>query len=180
MEDTLSKLRALSEDDKTEAAMLRSRIDEQSQLIMILKKRADESLIRAQTLEKVNKELTDFRDNANEQLQHEIRKFNILDQRFNDLASNHEEMIKYKDEYKRVNKDLRAENAKLREDNAKLFSQAILDRDQQIEELGQKCTTLKSQYSTIEQKHRYIFYNKGYTDTFMVMKSIYMIYFCFK
>ena len=37
MQEKLQKLRALSEDDKTEAAMLRSRIDEQSQLIMILK-----------------------------------------------------------------------------------------------------------------------------------------------
>ena len=38
MKANLEKLRSLSEDDKTEAAMLRSRIDEQSQLIMILKR----------------------------------------------------------------------------------------------------------------------------------------------
>ena len=37
IQENLRKLRALSEDDKSEAAMLRSRIDEQSQLIMILK-----------------------------------------------------------------------------------------------------------------------------------------------
>lgn len=154
MEQTLSKLRALSEDDKTEAGMLRSRIDEQSQLIMILKQRADEAVIRTQTLDAINKELMEFRDNANEQLQHEIRKFNILDSRFNDLASNHEEMIKYKDEYKRVNQGLRAENAKLREDNAKLFSQAIAERDQQIEELDKKCSEIKSQYNVIEQRCR--------------------------
>ncbi|XP_071102163.1 coiled-coil domain-containing protein 89-like [Haliotis cracherodii] len=154
MEQTLSKLRALSEDDKTEAGMLRSRIDEQSQLIMILKQRADEAVIRTQTLDAINKELMEFRDNANEQLQHEIRKFNILDSRFNDLASNHEEMIKYKDEYKRVNQGLRAENAKLREDNAKLFSQAIAERDQQIAELDKKCSEIKSQYTVIEQRCR--------------------------
>ena len=37
MQEKLKKLRGLAEDDKTENAMLRSRIDEQSQLIMILK-----------------------------------------------------------------------------------------------------------------------------------------------
>lgn len=96
----LSKLKGLNKDDKTQNAMLRSRIDEQSQLIMILKARADESLLKLQTVERMNKELEEFRGNAKEDIQHEIRKFNILDGRFNDLASNHEEMIKFKDEYK--------------------------------------------------------------------------------
>lgn len=62
MQTNLVKLKALTEDDKAENAKLRSRIDEQCQLIMILKQRADEGTIRTQTLEKINKELMDFRD----------------------------------------------------------------------------------------------------------------------
>lgn len=54
----LSKLRALCEDDKTENALLRSRIDEQSKLIMILKQQMDESIRRTKTLESMNDQLT--------------------------------------------------------------------------------------------------------------------------
>ena len=45
IQENLRKLRALSEDDKSEAAMLRSRIDEQSQLIMILKQVSVSSIV---------------------------------------------------------------------------------------------------------------------------------------
>ena len=61
MQANLSKLRALKEDDKTENGLLRSRIDEQSQLIMILKKRTDEAVNHARTLEAMNEELRAFR-----------------------------------------------------------------------------------------------------------------------
>ena len=43
---SLSKLNNLTADEKGELGLLRSRIDEQSQLIMILKNRADEHLLR--------------------------------------------------------------------------------------------------------------------------------------
>ncbi|XP_060600942.1 coiled-coil domain-containing protein 89-like [Ruditapes philippinarum] len=151
---TLSKLKGLAKDDKTENAMLRSRIDEQSQLIMILKNRADEAFSRTSTLERINKELTEFRDNAQENINHEIRKFNILDKRFNDLASNHEEMIKYKDEYKRVNVELRQENDRLKDENARLFSKAIVEKDDKIRLLEGKLASVKDQYSSLETKYR--------------------------
>lgn len=151
---TLSKLKGLSRDDKTENAMLRSRIDEQSQLIMILKARADEAIIRTQTLEKINAELTDFRENASDNLNHEIRKFNLLDKRFNDLASNHEELIKYKDEYKRVNIELRQENDRLRDENRKLFSKALLEKDDVIKSLEEKFAAAQNQISNLDAKLR--------------------------
>ena len=136
--------------------MLRSRIDEQSQLIMILKSRADEAFSRTSTLERINKELTEFRDNAKENLDHEIRKFNLLDRRFNDLASNHEEMIKYKDEYKRVNVELRQENERLKDENARLFSKAIVEKDDKIRLLEGKLASVKDQYASLETKYRYV------------------------
>lgn len=61
IQTNLTKLRALTQDDKTENALLRSRIDEQSQLIMILKQRTDEAVNQAKTLERMNDELRAFR-----------------------------------------------------------------------------------------------------------------------
>ncbi|TMS06149.1 Coiled-coil domain-containing protein 89 [Larimichthys crocea] len=54
IQKALEKLQSLSAEDKTET--LRSRIDEQSSLICILKQRADELLLRCQVLEKINTE----------------------------------------------------------------------------------------------------------------------------
>ena len=154
MQRNLSKLKSLSEDDKSENGMLRSRIDEQSQLIMILKQRADDVSRKSQTLEKINKEMIEFRENAKVMLDGEIRKYNILNSRFDDLASNHQELIKIKDEYKRSNQDLRLECSRLREENERLFSGAIIEKDRQIADLDRKLTNFKDQYSLMEQKHR--------------------------
>ncbi|XP_063421516.1 coiled-coil domain-containing protein 89-like isoform X2 [Mytilus trossulus] len=154
MQRNLSKLKSLSEDDKTETAMLRSRIDEQSQLIMILKQRADDVSRKSQTLDKINKEMMDFRENAQEMLDGEIRKYNILNARFDDLASNHQELIKIKDEYKRSNQELRIENSRLREENERIFSGAVLEKDKQIAEMERKLSSFKEQYNMLEQKHR--------------------------
>ncbi|XP_064614510.1 coiled-coil domain-containing protein 89-like [Liolophura sinensis] len=151
---SLTKLQALKEDDKTECAMLRSRIDEQSRLIMILKQRADEATGKQGTLERINAELMEFREQATEKLEYEMRRFDMLDQRFHDLASNHEEMIKYKDEYKRVNQQLRAENTRLKQENEALFSKALLEKDAEIEELVKKCTTLKDEYLQLDLRFR--------------------------
>ncbi|ELT92309.1 hypothetical protein CAPTEDRAFT_136474 [Capitella teleta] len=152
METNLSKLRALSEDDKTENAMLRSRITDQSQLIMILKQRADEATISLKSLEKVNKELENFRENAEDRLNSELKKFNILDDRFMDLASNHEEMIRIKDEYKNRNKELMKENSQLRNDNSKLFSKAIEERNEVIRDLEKGIFEIREAYTSLEKK----------------------------
>ena len=154
MQENLAKLKNLSEDDKTEHAMLRSRINEQSQLIMILKQRSDESVVKIRTLEKMNAELESFRNEATEKFEQELRKFNILDQRFEDLASNHEELIKFKDEYKRQNELLRAENAKLKQDNENLFSKAIQERDIRLSELQKGNEHLKEQCTMLSSKNR--------------------------
>ncbi|KAL8558524.1 hypothetical protein ACOMHN_038848 [Nucella lapillus] len=152
MQESLAKLKALKEDDKTEAGMLRSRIDEQSRLIMILKQRADEEIMRAQTLDRINQELTEFREHADDMLKNEIRKFNQLEHRFDTLASNHEEMIKFKDEYKRVNTELREENARLKSENVRLFSKAIKEKDARILELEKKFAIIKQENANIEAK----------------------------
>ncbi|KAJ8314123.1 hypothetical protein KUTeg_008684 [Tegillarca granosa] len=154
MQNNLSKLKGLAEDDKTEIAMLRSRIDEQSQLIMILKQKADNASSHYHTLERVNKELIEFRDNAADQIDNEIRKYNILNKRFDELAYNHQEMIKFKDEYKRSNQELRLENSRLRDENSRLFSEALLEKDSVIADLGKKLENSKEQYTQLELRFR--------------------------
>ena len=73
MQSNLAKLKKLQDDDKNENAMLRSRIDEQSQLIMMLKKRTDDSIVKIQTLTIMNDELLQFREDANGKLENELR-----------------------------------------------------------------------------------------------------------
>lgn len=88
------KLHNLTLDDKMENALLRSRIDEQSQLIMILKKRADEAIEARKQLEGFNSNLQGCKDDLEDQLRETSKKCEMLDARFFELASNHEEMIK--------------------------------------------------------------------------------------
>lgn len=81
-------------DDKMENALLRSRIDEQSQLIMILKKRADEAIAARKTFESGNAELLLHKSRVEEELKRSSQQCQMLDMRFYELAANHEEMIK--------------------------------------------------------------------------------------
>ena len=156
MQANLTKLKALSSDDKTEKAMLRSRIDEQSQLIMILKQSADDSTMKVRTLEKINHELEKFRDESNDQLKRELRKFNMLDARFNDLAANHEQMIQFKDQYKRQNEMLRKENQRILSENERLFSKAINERDGIITEMDKKLVDLNCQCRDLDTKNKWV------------------------
>ncbi|KAM4047092.1 coiled-coil domain-containing protein 89 [Anomaloglossus baeobatrachus] len=102
-------------DEKTEMGMLRSRLDEQSQLICLLKRRADESLLRCQGLEEDNRQREKRGAETEGLLAAERRRAERLEERFGLLAANHQDMIRFKDEYKRQNEELRAENQRLRE-----------------------------------------------------------------
>ncbi|KAK3804206.1 hypothetical protein RRG08_040715 [Elysia crispata] len=166
MQTNLGKLKALSEDDKLENVKLRSRIDEQCQLIMVLKQKADDGTIKIQTLDRMNKELSDFRDKAETMLKTELQKCNILDARFNQLAANHEEMIRIKDEYKRINKDLVEENDRLKEENSRLFSKTLAEKDDLIFQLEKRCVSAQEQHALLEQKLRqYQVERRGKEDT---------------
>ncbi|KAM9319927.1 coiled-coil domain-containing protein 89 [Gastrophryne carolinensis] len=95
--------------------MLRSRLDEQSQLICMLKQRADEAALRCQSLEETNDRLEKQRAEAHGLLMAERHKGAQLEERFNLLADNHQQIIRFKDDYKRHNDELRAQCALLRE-----------------------------------------------------------------
>jgi len=150
--EELAKLRSLNEDDKTENAMLRSRIDEQCQLIMILKQRGDETMTQLKTSERIRESLEEFRAHAQTAIDMEVKKSQMLDQRFNELAENHQELIKFKDQYKIENERLRAENAQLKKDNEELFSAALQEKVVIITELEEELKSVKERCTNAETR----------------------------
>lgn len=150
----LEKLRGLSHEEQTEAGMLRSRLEEQSSLICMLKQRADEMLLRCQALERVNTELENLRVNMQKEMQNEREKSEQQEQRFMDLAANHKELINFKDEYKQKNVKLMKENQRLREENEKLFSKELQEKEETIYKLNQELSDLNKKYRQSEKEYQ--------------------------
>ena len=157
MKANLAKLRALSKDDLTESGLLRSRIDQQCELICILKQRADESLLkRSMTLEGENSEIKKHRDEILTALHNETRKYSVLEKRFVVLNQNCEELIKIKDDYKTENGKLRIENDRLKKENEDLFGSLVAERDLQIKQLREEVKTFQGKYQVATTKERFV------------------------
>ncbi|XP_055972410.1 coiled-coil domain-containing protein 89 [Sorex fumeus] len=135
LKEALANLRGLSEEEKGEKALLCSRIHEQSQLICILKRRADEALERCRALELLNAELEEQRARDAERLRSQGQHARRLEERFRALARNHEAMLRFKDEHKSQNAQLREENEKLRLENETLFSPALREQEARVAQL---------------------------------------------
>ena len=86
-------------------------------------------------------------------LREENDKFNMLESRFFELASNHEEMIRIKDEYKASNEKLRTENIQLRRDNEKLFSKRLNELTEECESLRQFNSSIVVEVKKLEEKN---------------------------
>ncbi|XP_007079040.1 coiled-coil domain-containing protein 89 [Panthera pardus] len=152
LREALANLRGLSEEEKSEKAMLCSRIQEQSQLICILKRRSDEALERCQILELLNTELEEKRMLEAEKLKAVSEHAQKLEERFMTLAANHELMIRFKDEHKSQNVKLREENEKLRLENDSLFSQALKDQEAKVRQLTARSEALSKELETLKQR----------------------------
>ncbi|XP_032215483.1 coiled-coil domain-containing protein 89 [Mustela erminea] len=152
LRDALANLRGLSEEEKSEKAMLCSRIQEQSQLICILKRRSDEALERCQILELLNTELEEKMVLEAEKLKAKSAHAQQLEERFMTLAANHELMIRFKDEHKSQNVKLREENEKLRLENSNLFSQALKDQEAKVSQLTARSEALSKDLETVKQR----------------------------
>ncbi|XP_039704164.1 coiled-coil domain-containing protein 89 [Pteropus medius] len=153
LREALANLRGLSEEEKSEKAMLRSRIQEQSHLICILKRRSDEALERCQVLELLNAELEEKRMLEAEKLKAKSVHAQKLEERFMTLAANHELMIRFKDEHKSQNIELRRENEKLRLENHSLFSQAVKDQEAKVLQLTTQSEALAKELETLKQRY---------------------------
>lgn len=152
LREALANLRELSEEEKSETALLRSRIQEQSQLICILKRRSDEALERCQILELLNSELEEKRMLEVKKLKAKSEHAQKLEKRFMTLAANHELMIRFKDEHKRQNVKLREENEKLRLENDSLFSPALKDQEAKVLQLTLRSEALAKELETLKQR----------------------------
>ncbi|XP_040820235.1 coiled-coil domain-containing protein 89 [Ochotona curzoniae] len=152
LREALANLRGLSEEEKSEKAMLCSRIQEQSQLICILKRRSDEALERCQILELLNTELEEEKEQEAEKLKAQRQHVRKLEERFMTLAANHELMIRFKDEHKSQNVKLKEENEKLRLENNNLFSQALKDKEAQVLQLTALSEDLTKEVEALKQR----------------------------
>ncbi|CAI5773451.1 Hypothetical predicted protein [Podarcis lilfordi] len=151
--EALEKLQGLSDGEKGEKAMLRSRLHEQSQLICILKKRADEQLLRCKALEGINMDLEEQRMADAMRLENQTRRVQQLEERFMDLAANHEDMIHFKDEHKRQNLQLREENHRLRVENQNLFCQALEEKEAEVAQLTSELKKLLDETKSLKERY---------------------------
>ena len=151
IEEALMNLRNIPNEEKTEMGLLRSRIEEQSRLIMILKQRGDEYIRKNQILEKQNKELYDNIEHYNTDVKDLEKKCDLLNSRFNDLADNHEELIKIKDDYKKNNVVLKEENQKLKVELFKYKSAEDLRNEELITQISQLTETCRRDEMVIDE-----------------------------
>ncbi|XP_035532779.1 coiled-coil domain-containing protein 89 [Morone saxatilis] len=152
IQKSLEKLRILSTEDTKE--MLRSRIDEQSSLICILKQRADELLLRCQALQKINTELEGQVTDYKKEVDSKRKTIELLERRFMDLAANNKAIIAFMDEYKTQNAHLKLENKQLQSENDTLFSQKLQDKEVFVQNLLQEIQQLTEKYTNKENEYR--------------------------
>ncbi|XP_054471946.1 coiled-coil domain-containing protein 89 [Anoplopoma fimbria] len=151
---SLEKLLSPSAEDATETGMLRSRIDEQSGLICMLKQRADEVLLRCQALQKLNIELEGRGTDCQKELDGERKKAELLEKRFMDLAANNQAIILFMEDYKKQNAQLKLENKQLQSENETLFSQKLHDKEVFVQKLKQEIKHLTEKYTNKENEYR--------------------------
>uniref|UniRef100_H2MRQ8 Zgc:172182 n=1 Tax=Oryzias latipes TaxID=8090 RepID=H2MRQ8_ORYLA len=126
-------------DDLEEKKMLRSRIEEQSKLILLLKHRADETLLRYLAMQNINSELNDQVAQMQNELISKTEHIEALEIRCNDLAIDKNAM----EFQKKQSVQLMRENQQLRKELAtcelKLQEQAAQLKSREEFLLGQLC-----------------------------------------
>ncbi|XP_065838376.1 coiled-coil domain-containing protein 89-like [Oscarella lobularis] len=135
-------LKLASSTSANDADVLRSRVDQQSELISLLKRRSEDFQTQLSTLETKCATLETDGERLRKSLREERERKELMEKRFFDLNSNHEQMIELKDEYKGMNAKLRDENSRLLAENQTLFSGRLQERDEMIRQLESHVTTL--------------------------------------
>lgn len=137
--------------------MLRDRIDQQSELICILKKQADTSLIKSQKIEQEMRELLAVKEEAECNYHDQIRKYRVLEKRFKILFQNHEEIIKIKDGYKVVNDELRKENKNIMAKKDQEVAALLGEKNQRIKELEIDLKVLNNKFQNCDGLLKYVY-----------------------
>ncbi|XP_074515457.1 coiled-coil domain-containing protein 89 [Sebastes fasciatus] len=154
VEGNTTELCGLSADDATETRMLRSRIEQQSSLICLLKQRADEVLLQCLALRKINIELEGRVTDCQKQLDGERKKSEVLEKRFMVLADNNQAIIAFMDEHKNHNAQLKLENKQLQSENETLFSHKLQEKEVFVQKLMQEIKQLTEKYTNTEKEYR--------------------------
>ena len=140
----------------TQTDILRSRIEEQSNLITILKNRNDQLLAKINASDLQNETLINQQTTLKTQLLNENKRFSKLENHFNTLAKNHQEMIDIKDEYKNANEKLIASNKTITLENLKLKNELQKKDNKKVMELTLEInnlqTSLKIESDLLEQQ----------------------------
>ncbi|KAM8856239.1 coiled-coil domain-containing protein 89 isoform 1-T1 [Spinachia spinachia] len=143
-----------STEGATETKMLRSRIDEQSSLIGMLKQRADEVLLRSQAVEALNADLQGRVAEHQKDLDGERKKGELLEKRFMDLAANNQAIIAFMNDHKEQNCQLKMENRQLQLENDTIFSQKLHDKELLVQKLKQEIQQLTEKQTNKENEYR--------------------------
>lgn len=150
----LEKLCESPEEEKSEKALLHSRLEQQHRLICILKKKADDARKRCKSLEQLNMELEKLRTEDAVKMKSQTQRIQHLEGRFMDLANNHEKMIQFKDEHKKRHTQLREENKRLQE-NETLFSQTVREKEAEVLQLAAQARKLSQQLASLQETRAY-------------------------
>ena len=134
-------------------SQLSSRIDEQAELICILKKRTDTLILEAEDYKTQITKLEKTQDQLKAQIESEKTHSRMIEQRFDDLADNHQELIKYKDMYKSSAAELQEENVRLRMENGSLMNPQIEAKNKEIQDWQDKTISLLEKLEKLEKSN---------------------------
>ncbi|NXT79468.1 CCD89 protein, partial [Zapornia atra] len=144
-----------SPEEKSERAVLQSRVEQQHRLVCILKEKADDANKRCRSLEQLKAELEKLRTEDAMKMKAQAQRIQHLERRFSDLANNHEKMIQFKDEHRKRHMQLWEENKRLQQENEALFSQTVREKEAEVLQLTARATELSQQLDSLQEKHAY-------------------------
>ncbi|KAM9019664.1 coiled-coil domain-containing protein 89 isoform 1-T2 [Ara ararauna] len=151
----LKELCRSPEDEKSEKAVLQSRLEQQHHLICMLKKKAEDAYKHCKGLEQQDTELEKLRTEDAVKMKAQTQHMQCLEWRFKDLADNHEKMIQFKDKHREQNMQLQEENERLRQEKEVLFGQAMKEKEAEVLQLAAQARKLSEQLDSLQEKCAY-------------------------
>lgn len=149
------------------SSMLESRIEQQSELISLMKRRSDDMIHELEVYQKKCKELETAKDKLEEVLLSERMKCKTIENRFNVLSENHDEMIKIKNDYKKENELLRTENEALNtissntstgittlQDNIDSLRDELTHTHEKNKMLKERCDVLEEECACLKEREK--------------------------